>query len=289
MRTLAHISDLHFGTEDEAVVRALVADLRRVAPDLVIVSGDLTQRARTAQFEAARAFLQDLGMPVLAVPGNHDAPLFDVARRLVAPFARFHRFIEPVEMPSWSDGEVAVLGVNTARRTAWKEGRISWDQVRAARRWFLDQGARTKILVTHHPFLPRAESPRERIVGRAGEVLAALATCEVDLVLSGHLHVHYSGDAADHHLTLARGILVAQAGTAVSRRVRAMPNAYNVVRVASPRVEIEVRRFDGRAFCAEKVSAWRRDAQWWRPQPLEQGMPSALAPACDPSSPGATG
>lgn len=283
MRTLAHVSDLHFGTEDPAVVEAIVEDIVRLAPDLVVVSGDLTQRARTAEFLAARAFLERLPFPVLAVPGNHDAPLFDVVRRAFAPFARFRRHIEAAPAPCWVDDEVAVLGINTARPSAWKEGRISWDQVRAARRFFCEQDDRLKVLVTHHPFLPRSETPKERIVGRASEALAALATCGVDLVLSGHLHVHYARDAVDHHLALARGILVAQAGTAVSRRIRTMPNAYNVVRIDAPQVEIEVRRYDGDRFCAEKGIGWLREAQWWRPAPATTRPRPGGAASCDPA------
>lgn len=264
MRTLAHVSDLHFGTEDPAVADALVEDVLALAPDLVVVSGDLTQRARTAEFLGARAFLERFPFPVLAVPGNHDAPLFDVARRAFAPFGRFRRHIERADAPCWADDEVAVLGLNTARRTAWKAGRVSWDQVRAARRFFAAQEAPSKVLVTHHPFLPPTEAPKERVVGRAGEALASLATSGVDLVLSGHLHEHYSGDAADHHLALTRGVLVAQAGTAVSRRTREAPNAYNVVRLDAPRVHIEVRRYDGSRFRAGKEVAWAREEGWWR-------------------------
>ena len=109
MRTIAHVSDLHFGREDPALVAALQEDLKGAAPDLVAVSGDLTQRARRREFEAARDFLQALGMPMLAVPGNHDIPLFDVARRLLRPLDRYRQYIHADDNPFYVDAELAVL------------------------------------------------------------------------------------------------------------------------------------------------------------------------------------
>src|SRR5438132_1112824 len=152
MRTIAHISDLHFGRADPAIVAALAHDLKESAPDLVAVSGDLTQRARRREFAAARDFLQGLGLPVLAVPGNHDNPLY-------------------------VDDEMAVLGLNTARRTTFGDGRLSLSQIAVVRERFERlPPALAKILVTHHPFLPAPAGPRQALVGRG---LLGLQACEV--------------------------------------------------------------------------------------------------------------
>jgi len=115
MRKLAHISDLHFGRIDEAVVEALLADLRSLGPDLIVVSGDLTQRGHRHQFQAARAFLDRFEAPYLVVPGNHDIPGVNMLARFAAPFARYQRYIERDMRPLHLDAEIAVLGLNTAR------------------------------------------------------------------------------------------------------------------------------------------------------------------------------
>src|SRR3954469_19108949 len=111
MRTIVHLSDLHFGRLDRRVVAPLVAAIRAIAPDLVAVSGDFTQRARASQFVEARDFLQTLPFPQLVVPGNHDVPLFDVARRFLRPLARYRRFIADDVEPMFIDEEIAALGL----------------------------------------------------------------------------------------------------------------------------------------------------------------------------------
>src|SRR5271166_2836489 len=133
MRTIAHLSDLHFGRHDAAVAEALVADLAALRPDLVVISGDLTQRARRGEFAAARAFLDRLPAPFIAVPGNHDVPLYDLVRRTFRPLHRFARYITDLSHPFFADAEIAVLGINTARSMAISSGRISHDQMQAIR------------------------------------------------------------------------------------------------------------------------------------------------------------
>jgi len=196
MRTIAHISDLHFGRADPAIVAALAHDLKESAPDLVAVSGDLTQRARRREFAAARDFLQGLGLPVLAVPGNHDIPLFDVARRLLQPLDRYHRYIHAEDNPFYVDDEMAVLGLNTARRTTFGDGRLSLSQIAVVRERFERlPPALAKILVTHHPFLPAPAGPRQALVGRGLLGLQACEVCGVDVLLTGHLHRGFTGRA----------------------------------------------------------------------------------------------
>ena len=154
MKTIAHVSDLHFGTVVPSIAEGLVADLQTLQPSLVVISGDLTQRARRGQFAEARAFLQRLPQPQLVVPGNHDIPFFDVTRRFLSPLTRYREFISEEVNPVHADDELFVVGLNTARSFTWQSGRISEEQVCLLKETLQRAGSRTKVLVTHHPFIP---------------------------------------------------------------------------------------------------------------------------------------
>ena len=266
MRTIAHVSDLHFGREDPRVVEAVLEDLAAARPDLVVVSGDLTQRARRRQFQAARAFLDRFPAPVLVVPGNHDIPLFDLARRFFRPLGRYRSLVTADLAPLFHDDEVAVLGVNTARSNVWKSGRLSHDQIDGIRARLSPLPPRVfKVLVTHHPFVPPPGTRAHRVVGRGLQALQVAEACGVDLLLAGHLHVGWSGDVRAHHLTIRRSILVVQAGTATSLRVRSEPNTYNVITVDGPALGLAVRGWDGARFAPlSAVRYVKRDEEWIR-------------------------
>jgi 3',5'-cyclic AMP phosphodiesterase CpdA len=269
LRTIAHVSDLHFGREDPSIVAALQEDLKATAPDLVAVSGDLTQRARRREFAAAGAFLQGLGAPVLAVPGNHDIPLFDLARRVLRPLDRYRQFIHADDNPFYLDDEMAALGLNTARVTELRgAGRISLGQIEVLRRRLEPLPPElVKVLVAHHPFVPATAGAAHPLVTRGLESLQAAEAVGVDIVLSGHLHRGSAGDVRTHHVTIKRSILVFQAGTAVSTRLRGEPNSYNVIAVDPPRLSCTVHAWDGRAFrplaptrFLKTDGEWRREA-----------------------------
>jgi 3',5'-cyclic AMP phosphodiesterase CpdA len=262
---LAHVSDLHFGREDPAVAEALLSDVGAARATLLVVSGDLTQRAREAQFRACRAWLDRLPVPWLAVPGNHDVPLRDVVRRFLAPWRRWRRHVSEELDPHFEDGGVVVQGINTARRNRWKEGRISLEQIRKVRERFAtaDEG-RLHVLVTHHPFLP---APAERAwtpMARAEEALAALEGTRIDLLLSGHQHRAYSADVERHYEKMTRRILVVHAGTSISLRRRHEPNTWNLLRYTPPHLDLEVRTFSGNAFEPSGTRRFAREPSGWR-------------------------
>jgi 3',5'-cyclic AMP phosphodiesterase CpdA len=267
MPVIAHISDLHFGTEEPAVAEALLAELAEFRPALVVNSGDLTQRARTAQFQAARAYLDRIPFPQLTVPGNHDIPLYDVARRFLAPLARYRRYITPDLAPRFDHEQFTALGVNTARSFTWKNGRISLEQIARVKAALcaLPFG-RFKVVVTHHPFVPPPDDPTPALVGRGGRAMAVLDACGADLLLAGHLHRHYSADARTHHVRIKRTILVAQAGTALSHRRRGEPNAYNLITLIPPAVEIQVRAWTGARFEPVASTRYVKIENHWRKQ-----------------------
>ncbi|MEO7599553.1 MAG: metallophosphoesterase [Opitutus sp.] len=271
MRTIAHISDLHFGTVIPQVAEGLVQDLAELAPSLVIVSGDLTQRARTGQFEAAASYLARLPRPQLVVPGNHDVPLFDVARRFFSPLTRYRRYIESDLNPIYQDKELFVLGLNTARSLTWQSGRISDEQVDFLRSRLDVAGSRTKIVVTHHPFIPPPDGDGIELVGRASRAIPAMAKRDVDLLLSGHLHQGYAGDIRAHYPLAARSIIAVQAGTATSGRTRNEPNAYNLITIDSTRITITVRAWSGEQFKPLHVTAYARTPAGWAAETLSPG------------------
>jgi len=264
MRTIAHISDLHFGVAVPRVVEGLLRDLRERAPSLVVISGDLTQRARRTQFAAARAFFDQLTSPYLVVPGNHDVPLYDVVRRFARPLGRYQKIITPELDPTFEDDELLVVGINTARSLVWKAGKISSEQIEGLRRRLAHAGPRFKVVVTHHPFIPSPLSPDTGIdLGRAAEALAVLETAEVDLLLAGHLHHGYTGDTRSYFAAARRSIISVQAGTAVSRRVRHEPNAYNWITLQPKAIAVEVRIWADGVFRENRTSRFALHETGW--------------------------
>jgi predicted MPP superfamily phosphohydrolase len=245
VRTLAHLSDLHFGRIGRGVLDALRSRLWQVKPDLVVVSGDLTQRARAGQFREARAFLDSLPRPQIVVPGNHDVPLYNVLARFLRPLGGYRHFIARDPEPSFVDEEIAVLGVNTARSFVFKGGRVSEAQLaRVSRELCALNAGVTKMVVTHHPYM----------------ALAPLARCGVDVLMAGHLH-----DAHVVERVPGRAALMVQAGTATSSRTREEPNSFNLLRVHRGRIEVEQHVLDGAGFVRASAEAFERgDGGWIR-------------------------
>jgi 3',5'-cyclic AMP phosphodiesterase CpdA len=239
MRTLVHLSDLHFGRVDYSVVEPLVATIAEIKPDVVVVSGDLTQRARSQQFKEAREFLDRLPSPQIIVPGNHDVPLHNAYARFFQALDKYKRYITDDLEPFHSDEEIAILGINTARSLTIKDGRINEDQITAIRDRLCPFGDEvTKIIVTHHPFdLP--EGHNDEIVGRAQLAMEAIAKCGADVLLAGHLHVSHTGHSSARYKIAGHSALIVSAGTATSTRGRGETNSFNVIRVKHPFINVE--------------------------------------------------
>src|SRR4051812_7134709 len=153
MRTIIHLSDLHFGRVNPALIDPLISTVREIKPNLIAISGDLTQRARSHQFQEARSFLDALPKPQIVVSGNHDIPLHNVFARFFEPLTKYKRYITDDLQPMYEDEEIAIIGVNTARSNVVKGGRINESQVSRLREKFCARGRGVvKAVVTHHPF-----------------------------------------------------------------------------------------------------------------------------------------
>ena len=286
MRTLLHLSDLHFGRTDPATLAPLLATAKEIRPDVVIVSGDLTQRARGGQFREARDFLAALPQPQIVVPGNHDVPLYNVVLRFADPLANYRRFITDDLEPYYRDDEIAVAGINTARSLTFKGGRINERQVaRVRERLCALPETVARVIVTHHPFdMPEGHLEAD-LVGRARMAMEAFVACGADVIASGHLHVSHTTHTAIRYKLPGRSALVVQAGTATSTRERGEPNSFNVLAIESARVSVERRvwRAADRAFVPGAVEVFDRTEEGWEratpPKPAtEEPPPPGRAP-----------
>jgi len=264
---LVHLSDLHFGAHDEQLVEAVEQQVDKLKPDLVVISGDFTQRARTEQFREACEFLERLrerGHEVIGVPGNHDVPLYDVLRRFLSPLARYRRFIDETLCPFVELPDVAVLGINTARSLTFKDGRMNKQQIEFIRETFARVASdKMRVIVTHHPlFALEVGGELERAIGRQELALDAVEASGVDIVLAGHNHHASSQDASDL-VTRAGGVLVVQAGTATSTRVREQEQSFNTIDIDDASATIAVHAWNGDEFKANDARRYRwQDGRW---------------------------
>jgi 3',5'-cyclic AMP phosphodiesterase CpdA len=268
MARLVHLSDLHFGAHDEELVEAVERKADELKPDLIVISGDFTQRARTEQFAEACQFLErlrDKGHEVLGVPGNHDVPLYDVLRRFLSPLTRYRRYIDETLCPFIELAGVAVLGINTARSMTFKDGRISESQMEFIRETFARTDPDTvRVLVTHHPlFAIPVGVGVERAVGRHELALDAIGEAGVDLLLAGHVH-HASVHDASDLVTRAGSALVIQAGTATSTRLREQKQSFNVIDIEGGIVTLTVECWSDDEFRPGDAQRYEHHDGRWR-------------------------
>ncbi len=245
MTRVLHLSDTHFGTEQAPVVEAVVALARELMPNVVVLSGDITQRARKGQFAGARAFLSRLALPTLVIPGNHDIPLFNVAARMFDPYGGYRRAVGMDLEPVFSNERVLAIGVNTTRPSRHKNGEVSREQIdRVCAQLRQARPHQLRIVVVHQPVRAIVESDTQNLlIGREAAVPAWIEA-GMDIVLGGHIHLPY---VAPLQMGSGRRAWAVQAGTAVSHRVRgSIPNSLNVIEhhVVDGHVGCVVQRWD---------------------------------------------
>jgi 3',5'-cyclic AMP phosphodiesterase CpdA len=230
---LLQLSDTHFGTEQAPVVEALLHLAREQKPDIAVLSGDITQRAHSSQFRAARQFIDNLAIsPTLTLPGNHDIALFNLPRRLFAPYNHYRRaFGENLE-PSFESPELLVLCVKTTRRYRHVQGTVSRQQIEhVAQRLRAASPMQLRIVVTHQPVHVVQPSDEENLLRGHAEAVRAWSAAGADLILGGHIHLPYTRPLRERFSDLPRATWNVQAGTALSWRIRrGAPNSVNLIR-----------------------------------------------------------
>jgi 3',5'-cyclic AMP phosphodiesterase CpdA len=241
--TLVHVSDLHVGAHQERSIEAPVRELvERVRPDLVVATGDLTHRGRADQHERAAAFLQGLGPPVLAVPGNHDIP-YTLPARVTRPWQEFERHWPTVE-PVFASDELHVVGLNSVQPWRHQSGALGDDALaRAAGRLGAAASGALRIACLHHHLTGAPWRSRKRPVARRGHVLGALVDAGAELILSGHIHQSAANDRREFEVGLDAGRTVAIAiapGLGQPRpKRRGEAQGLHVIRADADALEIE--------------------------------------------------
>ena len=252
MKLVAHMSDPHFGTQDKRICQALVQELGELEPACVVVSGDLTQRGRRRQFRQAHRWLESLGLPYLTVPGNHDIPLYDLFTRFLRPRKRYLTYITDDLTPCFVDDSLVIAGVDTTKSFTTKHGAITREKIEAVLAEVARFKDRWRVLVAHHPFIVPPESHEPAVEG-ADEVLPLLEAADVDLILTGHLHIPHCAGRNEQH-----SIVHVQAGTCISTRTRGEPNGYNQLRFEGDEVTIIHRQWDGIRFVDGEMKRYGR-------------------------------
>jgi 3',5'-cyclic AMP phosphodiesterase CpdA len=272
MRTIIHLSDLHFGRVDPIVVDALRDTVRGLEPDLVAVSGDFTQRARSRQFTEAREFLESLPKPQLIVPGNHDVPMHNVFARFFNPLGGYRHHMTGDLQPRYIDEEIAVIGTDTTRSFTIGGGGIRRRELARIRKLLNEDGrSPVTILVAHHPF---DEPHAGAAFGRArpgAEAVEQLACEGIDVFLTGHLHITFAGPTAKRYKIGGRSAIVVEAGTATSTRVRGEPNAFNLLRIERESIVVEhlVWNAASGVFARGEIQRFAHTREGWTPLPLD--------------------
>lgn len=240
---IIHLSDLHFGTETPEIVTELIRAMTKAKPDLIIISGDFTQRATTTEFKNAQDFINKLPAPVFCVPGNHDIPPYKLWDRFIHPYKRYKQYIDDNLCPEFQNDHIVIAGLNSARRIVphwnWANGAISQAQLQHLQSIYNKHdplNTKRRVCVFHHPIHKALNQNMKTVVFGAQQALNALNDMKVDLVLTGHVHhasVTTIGDI-DHRT------LYLSASTALSSRLRKQQNGFNIIQLNDDKIDIEI-------------------------------------------------
>ncbi len=251
MTQILHLTDIHFGTEHRLALAAVMDFIKVNAPDLCIVSGDITQIASVSEFKAAQNWLSELPMPVITTPGNHDTPHLGMWARFFAPFKRYDHYIGPIGQNSYQDDRVQILTYNTARGwffgLDWSIGAFDLAALKQQLAAQIDRSDRvTRIFVCHHPLIYPLRASLKKTTQNGPAALEMLARAGIDLVLTGHLHEmfvqHHAYDAHEPHSVYAIG------GGTLSTRYRDDPPGFNLITLEAGQAHVQPYYFKSGQF-----------------------------------------
>ena len=247
MKKIVHISDLHFGTEKPDILSLLFDELNSINPDVVVVSGDLTQRAKTKQFIKAKSFINRVDFPLVIIPGNHDIPLYNIWERVTNPFAKFESYFDKSDR-YYSDDQLQIIGLNSVRNLRWKSGRISSEELEIADSQLKEFPKKTvKILTFHHNLLHISSQRNAVKLFKTKLMHDWLMQNGIDLVLFGHDHRPMVQPILFDEDNTFDFILI-QAGTTISKRTRGFPNSFNLINISDFRCEILIKEIIDQEF-----------------------------------------
>jgi 3',5'-cyclic AMP phosphodiesterase CpdA len=266
MRTIVQISDLHFGRINPFIINPLLNTINKANPDLIVVTGDLTQRAKTIEFQKAKAFLDTLKYPKIVVPGNHDIPTFNLFERFSKGLEKYQKHITKNLNPTYIDEQIAIAGINTARTYKWRGGTLDIEQVQKICSQFskLPKGT-IKIVALHHSIDLPWEYATTYLVGKWQKALEIFIKCKIDIFLSGHnhrSHIHLTSDRNPHHKHVA---LVFHCGTSTSTRTRGgEQNSFNIIQITNNNIQLEKNIWNPDLLFFEKlIKKYQRVKNGW--------------------------
>ena len=247
MTKIVHISDLHFGTEDSKIVNYFIDDMSDIKPNVVVVSGDLTQRAKTNEYIKAKDFLGRLEYQKVVIPGNHDIPLYQIWNRILNPFKKFDKYFD-ISDRYYSDNAIEIIGLNSVQNLRWKSGKLSLEQLESGVSEFKKSGKNTvRILVVHHNLF-HISSKRDAVkLFKTKPIHRWLMQNKIDLVLFGHDHKSMIQPILFDDDNIFDFILV-QAGTATSNRTRGYSNSFNIIEISDDKCEIKIKEYKHQKF-----------------------------------------
>lgn len=270
MTRLLHVSDVHFGPPHLPRVAEGVLELaRQRRPDVVVVSGDLTQRAKPRQFRRAREWVDRMPVPAVVVPGNHDVPMYRFWERALTPFGAYRRHFSRELEPVHRDDGLVIVGVNTAYNWTIKGGRIRLSRLLEVGEMLEGEpDGVIKVVVAHHDLLPPPGAASQRVLANADEAIDVFSAAGVDLVLSGHNHQAYIGTSEVHVAPGGPSVLICHSGTTTSSRGRRCErgvNSCNWIEIGPRELEVTTLRWDteGETFRQHRRRSFPRQ----RPQP----------------------
>jgi 3',5'-cyclic AMP phosphodiesterase CpdA len=265
MRRIAHLSDLHFGRVDPTLIEPLLEAVHGCDPEITALSGDFTQHGTEREFAEAAKFIAKLPGRIIAVPGNHDMAFLNPVRRATQRLKLFREYISNEPEPFYVDDEIAVIGLNTARVTHLRDGRVREWQIRSLESKMTGIAPEVlRILVTHHPFDLPAVFARSEIVGRGARYIRRVVCC-IDLMLAGHMHISYAGPTAMRYDIEGESAIFVQAGTALSTRVRTEENSFQFIRTSAGAIEVQQFLSHGSTFREGERRLFRKESGAWMP------------------------